>query len=165
MQSLHESADDGTMTSISAAANVLSFKPAANSYFYETFPCEAATTNGYNSLQFTIKGPSAGSLTVELQTQTSCTATSYKSYFYTLTGLTGSSQTVTIPLSSFTGANLNAITAIVWESFSSTSTTWQLSQIQFGCSAGTSSSSSTSKPASVTTSSSSTASSSSSTSS
>jgi len=41
--------DDGSMSSISASAGVLSFKPKAGSYFYETFPCQAASTNGYNS--------------------------------------------------------------------------------------------------------------------
>ncbi|KAF2686744.1 carbohydrate esterase family 4 protein [Lentithecium fluviatile CBS 122367] len=140
--------DDGSMSSISAASGVLSFKPKADSYFYETFACQAASTNGYNSLQFSIKGPSGGSATVELQTQTSCSATSYKSYFTQVSGLTGATQTITIPFTQFTGANANAITAVVFSGFSSTTATWQLSNLQFGC--GGTASSSTTKPATST---------------
>ncbi|KAF2201015.1 glycosyl hydrolase [Delitschia confertaspora ATCC 74209] len=148
--------DDGTMSTISASAGTLSFKPAAGSYFYETFACQAATTNGYSSVQFGIKGPAGGSLVLEIQTQASCSATTYTSYFYTVSGLTGAAQTITVPLSSFSGANGNAVTAFVWSSFSSTATTWQLSNVQFGCGGATSPTSSkpastlsTSKPAST----------------
>lgn len=121
--------DDGSMTAISASGNVLSFQPAASSYFYETIPCQATTTNGYNSIQFAIKGPAGGSISLEIQSRTSCSATSYTSKYYTITDLISSTQTVTIPLSPFTGANLNAITAFVWGGFSSTTVTWQMNQI------------------------------------
>ncbi|KAF2123081.1 glycosyl hydrolase [Lophiotrema nucula] len=136
------SADDGSMSSISASGGILSFKPKSGSYFYETFACQAASTNGYNSIQFNVKGVSGGSLALEIQTQTSCSATTYTSKYYTVSGLTGASQTVTIPLSSFSGANANAITAFVWSAFSSTTATWQLSAVQFGCSGATAPSSS-----------------------
>jgi hypothetical protein len=125
------------MTTISAANGVLSFKPKADSYFYETFDCQAATSNNYNSIQFTIKGVSGGSGTLEIQTKTACSASAYTSYYTQFTGLTGNSQTVTIPLSQFSGANGNAVTGFVWSGFSSTAATWQLSNIQFGCSAST----------------------------
>ncbi|KAH6138180.1 hypothetical protein HBI68_225420 [Parastagonospora nodorum] len=127
--------DDGSMSSISASNGVLSFKPKSSSYFYETFPCQAASSNGLSGLQFNIKGPAKGSLVVELQTKTACSDASYKSYYYQLTGLTGNTQTVTIPFSSFAGANGNAVTGIVWSGFSSTTTTWQMSAIDFACSA------------------------------
>ncbi|KAF2262955.1 hypothetical protein CC78DRAFT_618050 [Lojkania enalia] len=133
--SLNEwTSDDGSMTSISASGGVLSFKPKSGSYFYETFPCQQATGNGYNTVQFTIQGPSSGSFTLEIQTKASCSAGGYASYYTTVSGLTGSSQTISVPLSQFgSSANGNAVTAFVWSGFSSTSTTWKLSNVQFGC--------------------------------
>jgi peptidoglycan/xylan/chitin deacetylase (PgdA/CDA1 family) len=128
--------DDGSMTSATASGGVLSFKPKDGSYFYETMECQAATSNGYNSIQFTIKGVSGGSGTLEIQTKSACSAAAYTSYFTQFTGLTGNSQTVTIPLSQFAGANGNAVTGFVWSGFSSTTATWQISNIQFGCSGG-----------------------------
>ena len=125
--------DDGTMTSISATGGVLSFKPKSGSYFYETFPCQQATSNGYNSVTFQIKGPAGGSATFEIQTKTACSAGIYTSKYISLTGLTGNSQTITVPLSQFTGANANAVQGFVWSGFSSTTATWQLSNIAFGC--------------------------------
>lgn len=146
--------DDGTMATISASNGVLSMKPKTDAYFYETFPCQAAKSKELGSLQFTIKGPSKGSVVVELQTQSSCSASSYSSYYYQVSGLTGSTQTITIPFKDFQGANADAITGIVWSGFSSTSTTWQLSKIDFACAGGSSGSTSSvapsSKPASVT---------------
>jgi peptidoglycan/xylan/chitin deacetylase (PgdA/CDA1 family) len=129
------------MSSISAASGVLSFKSKANSYFYETFACQAATSNNYNAIQFNVKGPASGSFTLEIQTKTSCSASAYTSYYYGVSGLTGAAQTITIPLSSFSGANGNAVTAFVWSGFNSQSFVWQLSAIQFACSSGTASSS------------------------
>ncbi|KAF2748604.1 carbohydrate esterase family 4 protein [Sporormia fimetaria CBS 119925] len=133
--------DDGSMTSISASGGILSFTPKASSYFYENIPCQAASSDGYNSLQFTVKGPAGGSITLEIQTKSSCSASTYTSHWYGVTGLTGSTQTVTIPLSSFAGANANAITAFVWSGFSGTAG-WQMSNVQLGC--GSTSPSSTS---------------------
>ncbi|KAF1995543.1 carbohydrate esterase family 4 protein [Amniculicola lignicola CBS 123094] len=132
--------DDSSMTSISVTGGVLSFKPNADSYFYETFACQAASSNGYNSIQFTITGAASASLTLEIQTKASCSAASFTSYYHTVSGLTAASQTVTIPLSSFTGANTNAVTAFVWWGFSNTNATWKLSNIQFGCSGAASTS-------------------------
>ncbi|CAN9228835.1 unnamed protein product [Alternaria alternata] len=144
--------DDGSMSSISASAGVLSFKPKAGSYFYETFPCQAASTNGYNSVSFQMKGPAGGSATLEIQTKTSCSATTYTSKYVSITGLTGNTQTINIPLSQFSGANANAVTGFVWAGFSSTTATWQMSNIAFGCgsSAGGSTSVSATKGATTT---------------
>jgi len=133
---------DGSMASISASNGVLSFKPKSGSYFYETFPCQAATSNGYNSLSFDIKGPAGGSATLEIQTKTSCSATSYTSKYISVAGLTGTTQTINVPLSQFSGANGNAVTGFVWSGFSSTSVTWQMSKIAFGCSSSSGGSSS-----------------------
>lgn len=121
------------MTSISASGGVLSFTPKSSSYFYETFDCQAASTSGYNSLQFTVKGPASGSVTLEIQTKASCSDGSYSSYYTQVSGLTGNTQTITVPLSQFAGANANAITGFVWSGFSSTTATWQFSNVQFGC--------------------------------
>lgn len=144
--------DDGTMAAISAAGGVLSFTPKANAYFYESFACQAATSNNYNSVQFSIKGPAGGSATLEIQTKTSCTATAYTSAFYTISGLTGATQSLTVPLSSFAGANGNAVTAFVWSGFSSNAAGWQLSNIQFGCGGATVSSTRPASSSSVSTS-------------
>lgn len=124
--------DDSTMKSISANGGILSFTPKANAYFYETFACQAASGNGYNSIQFTVKGPKDGYLNLELQSKTSCSDSAYKSTYASVNGLTGNTQTITLPLSQFSGANANAITGIVWYGFSS-NTAWQLSNVQFGC--------------------------------
>lgn len=126
--------DDGSMTSISARNGVLSFQPKSSSYFYETFPCQAASSKEQNAIQFNIKGNSGGSVVVELQTKSSCSDGSYSSYYTQVTGLTGSDQTVTVPFTAFAGANANAVTGIVWSGFSSTST-WTMSKVSFACSA------------------------------
>ncbi|KAK7607356.1 hypothetical protein JOL62DRAFT_276885 [Phyllosticta paracitricarpa] len=127
--------DDGTMSKISAANKKLTFQPKSDSYFYETFACQTAAQNGYDSLSFSIKGPSGGYLTLELQSMTACGASGqYQSFFYTVSGLTGQTQTVTVPWSKFGGGNPSAITAFSWSAFSSTSASWELGQIQFGCS-------------------------------
>jgi peptidoglycan/xylan/chitin deacetylase (PgdA/CDA1 family) len=112
--------------------------PNANSYFYETFECQAASSNGYDAITFLIKGPAGASLTFEMQTKSACSADAYKSYFYPVSGLTGTTQTITVPLSSFAGANANAITSFVWSGFSTVSTTWEFGKIQLACSAGSS---------------------------
>lgn len=123
------------MASISANNGVLSFKPKSggDSYFYETFACQAASTNGYDSIQFTIKGPAGGSASLEIQTQTACGASGYQSFYAPITGLTGNSQVITVPLKSFSGANANAVTGFVWSGFSSSDNAWEMSKIQFGC--------------------------------
>jgi peptidoglycan/xylan/chitin deacetylase (PgdA/CDA1 family) len=130
----HTSSDDNSMSSISAKGGVLSFKPKSSSYFYETFPCQAATSKEQGALQFTIKGPAKGSVVLELQTKASCSDSgTYKSYYTQVTGLTGSTQTVNVPFTQFAGANANAITGIVWSGFSDTTMTWTMSNINFAC--------------------------------
>lgn len=138
--------DDGTTTNLKAdAANKkLTFTTSSASYFYTTFACEAATTDKYTSLTFPVKGPAGAQFTIELQTSSSCATTAYTSYFSTVTALTGSTQTITVPLSSFTGANLNAIRGIVFEGFS-VAGAWELGQTSLVCSAGSSSTVATSK--------------------
>jgi hypothetical protein len=124
------------MTSIASSGNKLTVVPSsAASYFYETFPCQAASTNGYDTLQFTVKGAAGGSVAIEIQTSDKCGDSKYSSKFYLVSGITGSTQPITVPLkTAFPGANLNAIKSFVFFQFSNVSTTWEMSQVQFGCS-------------------------------
>jgi peptidoglycan/xylan/chitin deacetylase (PgdA/CDA1 family) len=124
------------MTLASAANGKLSVVPNANSYFYETFECQNTSSNGYDTITFLVKGPASASLTLEMQTKSSCSADAYKSYFHSVSGLTGTTQTITVPLSSFAGTNANAITSFVWSGFSALSTTWEFGKIQLACSPG-----------------------------
>ncbi|RYP91260.1 hypothetical protein DL770_002652 [Monosporascus sp. CRB-9-2] len=126
--------DDGSMTSISASGNALRFTPKADSYFYETFPCTAASSQGYNEISFSIKGPADASVMLEIQTKSSCSAEIHSSFWAEVSGLTGSQQTITLPLDTWAGANPDAVTALVWSTFSKTNLDWQLGQIQFVCS-------------------------------
>lgn len=111
--------------------------------------CQTATTNGYDAISFSIKGPAGGSVSLEIQTTASCSKTAYTSQYYTVSGLTGAVQTVNIPLKSFAGANLNAITSFVWYGFSQPNVAWQVDDIQFVC--GKSSVTTSSSPVSPTT--------------
>ncbi|RDI87729.1 hypothetical protein Vi05172_g2238 [Venturia inaequalis] len=126
---------DGTMTSTTTAGNKLTVVPStAASYFYETVPCQAAITNGYDTLQFAVKGAAGGSMAIEIQTSAKCSDTTYTSKFYLVTGITGSTQPITVQLkTAFPGANLDAIKSFVFFQFSNVTTPWEMSQVQFGC--------------------------------
>jgi hypothetical protein len=137
-------ADDGTMNSTSLAGGLLTFTPnkTESSYLYEQIPCTAATTQGFDLLSFAIKGPEAASVSLELQTQANCSTgtNAYTSYYYTVNGLSGSLETVTVPLSSWTGANLDAIVGVLFFGFSKgmtgTDNVWQIDNIALLCKAG-----------------------------
>jgi peptidoglycan/xylan/chitin deacetylase (PgdA/CDA1 family) len=128
--------DDGSMTSISASGSKLVFTPSANSYFYETLPCTAASTEGYDAISFTFKGPAGGSAMLEIQAKASCEDATYASSWVQINDLTGSSQTIEIPLSDFSGINANGVTGFVWSTWSSTDPAWELGNIQFVCTGG-----------------------------
>ncbi|KAH6675433.1 carbohydrate esterase family 4 protein [Halenospora varia] len=146
--------DDGTTTNLKAdvANKKITFTGGINSYFYTTFACEKATTDGYNAITFPLKGPANAKFTIELQTSTTCSA-AYTSKTTQLSGVTGSTQTFTVPFSAFSGANINAIQGIVFESFTTTGA-WEIGQIELVCAGGAGSSSSavssSTKPASST---------------
>lgn len=122
------------MASISVVDGSLAFTPKANSYFYESFSCTQAKDQGYNAVSFSVIGPAGGAASLEIQTKSSCSASAYSSSFFAVSGLTGSKQTVTVPLNSFAGAKTNAITGLVWSSFSKTGVKWVLDDVQFVCS-------------------------------
>lgn len=121
------------MTSISASAGSLTFTPNVNSYFYETVACQSAGTEGLNAISFSLQGPVGGSVALEIQTSTSCSDSSYTSYYYTITGLTGSLQSISVPLSSFTGADIDAVRGFVWYGFSTIDISWQIGEIELVC--------------------------------
>ncbi|KAK7427580.1 hypothetical protein QQZ08_005855 [Neonectria magnoliae] len=145
--------DDGSMASISASGGILSFTPKSGAYYYETFPCQALQTDSYTHVQLDIKAPVAGAaFTAQLTSASSCSATTNTKTSFRVTSLTGAWQTLRIPLSSFSGANLNAAVSLVIESFSSTQQ-WQLDKVVFVCSqrqTTLSSTTATSKPATTT---------------
>ncbi|OHF03373.1 hypothetical protein CORC01_01426 [Colletotrichum orchidophilum] len=126
--------DDGSMAKIAISSGALTFTPKADttSYFYETLGCVKAATNGYKALSLTINGPKDASMLLEIQSRATCSDDTYKSQWVTISGLTGSAQTVTIPLSSFTEANLDAITGFVWSTYSQFSS-YQFDNLQFVC--------------------------------
>ncbi|KZL85732.1 polysaccharide deacetylase [Colletotrichum incanum] len=127
------SLDDASMTSISASGGILSFTPKSGAYYYETFPCQTLQTDSYTHVQLDIKAPVSGAaFTAELNSAPSCSATTSTKTSFRITSLTGGWQTLRIPLSSFTGANLDAALSIVIGSFSSTQQ-WQLDKVLFVC--------------------------------
>lgn len=132
-KTLISSLDDSTMTSVSASGGFLTFTPNANSYFYETLACQATKTDGLDAVSFSLQGPAGGSANLEIQTSESCSASVYTSYYYTVPELTGSLQTISVPLSSFTGANLDSVRGFVWYGFSALDVAWQIGEIELVC--------------------------------
>ncbi|RYP70365.1 hypothetical protein DL769_004991 [Monosporascus sp. CRB-8-3] len=131
--------DDGSMTSLalSSSGGGISFVPEKMSYFYETLPCTRAAAEGYNAVSFTMKAPRGASFMLEIQTRESCDAAEYRSAWYTVSDFTGETQTITVPLSAFGGANTDAITAFNWATWSKwckKSVQWELGDIQLVCS-------------------------------
>jgi len=94
--------DDGTMTAIAASPGQVVFIPEGDdSYFYESFPCQQAVTEGYNAIEFSVVGPANGSFALELQTTSDCGSNEegvYNSSWNIVSGLTGERQTITLPL-------------------------------------------------------------------
>lgn len=127
------------MNSTSTDGGILTFTPnnIDVSYIYEQFACLDSTAQNYDSLSFNIKGPEAASVSIELQTVTDCSSEEYQSFYYTLDGLSGSLQTINIPLNSWVDANLNGIVGVLWYGFSAgltgTDNEWQLDNVQFLC--------------------------------
>lgn len=123
--------DDGSMSSISAEGNALRFTPGSEeAYFYETFPCTTASSEGYDAISFSLQGPEDGLVILEIQTKSSCSDEEYTSVEIEVDELTGS---LTLPLDSWSGANGDAITALVWKGFSDTDAEWELGPIEFVC--------------------------------
>ncbi|KAK1995171.1 glycoside hydrolase/deacetylase [Colletotrichum falcatum] len=137
--------DDGSMSSIALASGVLSFTPKSDppSYFYETLGCYQAASRGYKALSLTVRGPKDASFMLEIQSKQACTDQEYRSQWVAISGLTGSTQTISIALSSFPDANLNGIVGFVWSTYTQISN-YHFSNIQLTCSESTGTSSDTS---------------------
>ncbi|KAI1653548.1 carbohydrate esterase family 4 protein [Daldinia decipiens] len=131
--------DDQTMNATSTDGGILTFTPKNIdvSYIYEQFDCLDTVALGYDSISFNIKGPEAASVSIELQTVAECSSTEYQSSYYTLDGLSGSIQTINIPLNSWEGAGLDGVVGVLWYGFSAgltgTDNVWQLDNVQFLC--------------------------------
>ncbi|KAK7981742.1 carbohydrate esterase family 4 protein [Apiospora saccharicola] len=133
--------DDGTMNATSVDGGVLTFTPSetVESYIYEQFGCTTALAQGYDTLSFDIKGPEAASVSVEIQTQANCDpgTTEYNSTYFTVDGLSGTLETIHVPLNSWPDANLNGVIGFLWYGFSKgltgNDTVWQLDNIQLLC--------------------------------
>ncbi|KAK5658225.1 hypothetical protein OQA88_2200 [Cercophora sp. LCS_1] len=132
-----QNGDDGSMTSIAASAGQVVFVPKdGNSYFYESFPCVKASSSGYSAIQFSVQGPAGSSLALELQTAANCNPETegWKSSYNIVSGLTGSRQTVTVPLIGFDNEpNYDAVVGLVWAVFSQTGTQWSIGNITLVC--------------------------------
>ncbi|KAF0319076.1 polysaccharide deacetylase [Colletotrichum asianum] len=129
--------EDTSMSKAAISKGILSFTPKtdSSSYYYETLGCVKATTQGYNALSLTVKGPKDASMMLEIQTKASCANDNYNSQWVQINGLTGSTQNISIALSSFTNANLDAVSAFVWSTYSKFDN-YQFSNLQFTCSGG-----------------------------
>ncbi|KAI5861583.1 hypothetical protein GGS23DRAFT_575774 [Durotheca rogersii] len=127
------------MNATSAEGGILTFTPNSInvSYIYEQFECLDTQGSGYDSLSFQIKGPEAASVSVELQTVDECGGEAYRSFYYTVNGLSGSLQTIDVQLANWPEANLRGIVGVVWYGFSAGRTgadnEWQLDNIRFLC--------------------------------
>ncbi|KAI0999586.1 hypothetical protein K3495_g8611 [Podosphaera aphanis] len=111
----------------------VTFKPKdENSYVFTDFNCLDASNEGYNALSLSIKAPSNGAtITIELQTSSSCSTSQFTRYYTNLTNLNGNMQTYIVPLDVFTGANLNAVQSIVYKDF--TPGEWEIGASHFSC--------------------------------
>lgn len=126
------------MTAIAASAGQVVFIPKdTGSYFYESFDCQQAVTNGYGGIQFTVQGPAGGSLGFELQTTDSCSNSSetIKRSYNFVSDLTGQRQTVTLPFEGFDGdtPNYDAIVGMAWATFSQYGVQWSIGNITLLC--------------------------------
>ncbi|KAL8880364.1 MAG: hypothetical protein Q9198_002213, partial [Flavoplaca austrocitrina] len=85
---------------------------------------------------------------VEIQTSDDCsTNAAARSSYFTVSGLTGSTQTVNIPFTQWAGANAASVRSFVFQGFS-TDGTWEIGQTSFSCGGGSGDSSATASSAS-----------------
>lgn len=128
------------MTAIAATPGYVVFTPKADdsSYFYESFACQPAITDGYNAIEFTVVGPADGSFGLELQTLSSCSdeTGAYNSSWNFVEGLTGERQTINLPLKGWDDApNYDAIVGLAWSTFSENEVNWSVGNVTFVCAA------------------------------
>ncbi|KAK4246609.1 carbohydrate esterase [Corynascus novoguineensis] len=133
-----ENGDDGTMTAIAASPGQVVFIPKGDdSYFYESFPCQQAVTEGYNAIEFSVVGPANGSFALELQTTSDCGSNEegvYNSSWNIVSGLTGERQTITLPLEGWDDSpNYDGIVGLAWSTFSQNGIQWSVGNVSLVC--------------------------------
>ncbi|AEO60543.1 carbohydrate esterase family 4 protein [Thermothelomyces thermophilus ATCC 42464] len=135
-----ENGDDGTMTAIAASPGQVVFVPKDDgSYFYESFPCQQANTEGYNAIQFSVLGPEGGSFAFELQTTSSCDdeVGVYNSSWTEVGDLTGERHTITLPLEGWDDSpNYDGIVGLTWSTFSENGIQWSVGNVSLVCGGG-----------------------------
>ncbi|KAL2190513.1 carbohydrate esterase family 4 protein [Thermothelomyces heterothallicus CBS 203.75] len=135
-----ENGDDGTMTAIAASPGQVVFVPKDDgSYFYESFPCQQAITEGYSAIQFSVLGPERGSFAFELQTTSSCEDEEgvYNSSWTEVGDLTGERQTITLPLEGWDDSpNYDGIVGLTWSTFSENGIQWSVGNVSLVCGGG-----------------------------
>ncbi|KAI8963286.1 hypothetical protein F5Y11DRAFT_346627 [Daldinia sp. FL1419] len=130
-----KASDDDSMISISVFGDGIRFHPRPLSYYYESLPCIDAEASGYDALAFTMKAPSDGSITLEMQTTDDCSTEAYNSTWRYVVNFTGEAQKIVAPISSFEGAKTNGIAAFNWATWESHNKDfdWELSDIKLTC--------------------------------
>ncbi|KAL2196740.1 carbohydrate esterase family 4 protein [Corynascus similis CBS 632.67] len=133
-----ENGDDGSMTAIAASPGQVVFIPEGDdSYFYESFPCQQAVTEGYNAIEFSVVGPANGSFALELQTTSDCGSYEegvYNSSWNIVSGLTGERQTITLPLEGWDDSpNYDGIVGLAWSTFSQNGIQWSVGNVSLVC--------------------------------
>jgi len=121
------------MSAITASNGVLSFTPKSpDSYYYESFPCVQAKSQGYGGLQFTMTYPAGTFFTVEAQSKSDCGASNYTSEWFPISGLSGTQQVITLDLNVFADSNTDAMVGIVFAGFEPQGP-YSLSDLKFVC--------------------------------
>lgn len=127
------------MTAIAASPGRVVFIPKDDdSYFYESFPCQQAASEGYTAIEFPVLGPEGGSFAFELQTTFNCDQEgSYNSSWTEVADLTGEWQTITLPLEGWDNEpNYDGIVGLVWSTFSENGIEWSVGNVTLVCGGG-----------------------------
>ena len=123
------------MTAISVNNGAITFTPkSGDSYFYESFSCQQALSNGYGGIQFNVRGPTGGSVAVELQSSANCsTAAQYNSSYNVVTGLTGGNDLVQLPWEGFDNSpSTDSVVGFSWAEFVGDGP-WTMANISLVC--------------------------------
>ncbi|RKF59506.1 putative chitin deacetylase [Erysiphe neolycopersici] len=131
--SLLRSHNDGVITDLrrDVPGKRVDFIAAGAGIYVSIDVCRKIESEGYIALNLLLQGPANASLTIELQTSSSCFTTRFTSYFTNLTLATDHTRTYEVPLSIFSGANLNAVRSI--KLLDLTPGFWEIGESQLVC--------------------------------
>lgn len=123
---------------IAGAPGQVVFEPRDDgSYFYESFDCIRAVTEGYTAIRFSVEGPAGGWLALELQSTENCDngrGDSYRSSYRLVSDLAGRREVVTVPFEGFdNNPNYDAVVGLVWSGFSEHAVQWAVGNITLVC--------------------------------